>query len=335
MSFLAWGASEKNGPLRSMRYEPAPLGAQDVEIAITHCGICHSDLHLLADAWGIGGYPLVPGHEIIGQVAAVGSEVRGVQVGARVGTGWQRGSCLRCGLCLEGKENLCPEQQATCIGHFGGLADRIRTDARFVFAIPDAIASDAGAPLLCGGATVYAALRRAGAGPRSRVAVLGIGGLGHLALQFARTFGCHVTAVTSSPDKDPAARQLGAHDVVFARDAGAWAALGGQFDLILSTVHKDLEWLVIVGALRPGGTLCLLGAPLHPLVVPAGALLAGQKAITGSIGAGRALLRDMLEHAARTGVRAKVDLLPMSEANQGVERLKANQARFRVVLTNA
>lgn len=334
MPFFAYAAGEKNGALRGMRYEPAVLGAQEVELAISHCGLCHSDLHLLADDWGIGRFPLVPGHEIVGTIAAMGPEVRGLQLGERVGLGWQRGACLRCGTCLEGSENLCPEQQATCIGHFGGFADRIRADARFVFPIPSALTSEEAAPLLCGGATAYSALRRGGVTARSRVAVLGVGGVGHLALQFARTFGSHVTAITSSPDKDAAARMCGAHEVLVLRGASEWTPLAGRYDFILCTVHADLDWMAVVGALRPGGTLCFVGAPVQPLVLPVGVLLAGQRSVTGSLGAGRATLREMLEHAARTGVRARVETMPMSDANRAVERLRANQARFRVVLVN-
>ncbi len=168
------------------RYDPGKLGAQEVEIAITHCGICHSDLHLICNDWGISHYPFIPGHEIVGTVAAVGSDVRSLQVGQRVGLGWQSNSCGECEWCTRGMENLCPSSEGTCVHRNGGYAERVRANARFVIPIPEALKSEHAAPLLCGGITVYNPLRTHGVNPSSRVGVIGIGGLGHMAIQFAR-----------------------------------------------------------------------------------------------------------------------------------------------------
>ena len=199
--------------LLSFRYDPGKLGAHEVEIAITHCGICHSDLHLIANDWGISQYPFIPGHEIIGKVTAVGSEVKSLEVGQRVGLGWQSNSCGHCEWCLKGQENLCPEAEATCVHRNGGYADRVRANDRFVVPIPDALDSEHAAPLLCAGITVYNPMRINGINPSSRVGVVGIGGLGHLAIQFARVFGAEVTAFSTSPAKEKEARALGAQSI--------------------------------------------------------------------------------------------------------------------------
>ena len=181
--------------LLPFRYEPGKLGPQEVEIAITHCGICHSDIHLISNDWGISQYPFIPGHEVVGNVAAVGDEVSSLKVGERVGLGWQSNSCGTCEWCTRGMENLCPAAEGTCVHRNGGYADSVRANARFAIPIPEALASEHAAPLLCGGITVYNPLRTHGVNPSSRVGVIGIGGLGHMAIQFAKVFGAEVTAV--------------------------------------------------------------------------------------------------------------------------------------------
>src|ERR1700757_3173904 len=200
------------------RYDPGELGLQEVEIGISHCGICHSDIHLIANDWGNSKYPFIPGHEIIGTVRAVGSDVRSLKVGQRVGLGWQSNSCGQCEWCIKGLENLCASSEGTCLHRHGGYADRVRANARFVLPIPEALPSEEAAPLLCGGITVYNPLRSHGINPSSRVGVVGIGGLGHMAIQFARVFGAEVTAFSSSVAKEDEARELGAHNFVNARD---------------------------------------------------------------------------------------------------------------------
>ena len=190
-------------------YDPGKLGSQEVEIAITHCGICHSDLHLISNDWGISQYPFIPGHEVIGTVAALGGEVRSLQLGQRVGLGWQSNSCGQCEWCLRGMENLCADAEGTCVHRNGGYAERVRANARFVIPIPDCLVSEQAAPLLCGGITVYNPLRTHGVNPSSRVGIVGIGGLGHLAIQFARVFGAEVTAFSTTLDKEAEARAAG------------------------------------------------------------------------------------------------------------------------------
>src|SRR5262249_6260772 len=217
-TFSGWAATVAKEPLKPFSWEPADLGPHEVEIAVSHCGICHSDLHLIDNGWNISVYPFVPGHEIVGHVTAVGSAAGHLAVGQRVGVGWQRSACLACELCLDRHDNLCPHQTATCVGHHGGFAPRIRTDGRYAFPIPDGLDSAAAAPLLCGGATVYAPLRRHHIDATSSVGVIGIGGLGHIALLMLRAFGCEITAFSTSESKRAEAMAMGAHHFVSSKD---------------------------------------------------------------------------------------------------------------------
>jgi uncharacterized zinc-type alcohol dehydrogenase-like protein len=331
MTMHAWAAREKKGPLRSFEYEPTPLGPHDVEIAISHCGICHSDVHLVDGDWGVGSYPMVPGHEIVGSVVERGAAVRHLLVGARVGVGWQRSACLSCEVCLQGEENLCRSDEATCVEHYGGFADRIRVDARFAFPIPEALSSEAAAPLLCGGVTVYAPLSRL-ARSSMRVGIVGVGGLGHLGIQFARAMGCEVTALSSSPEKEDDARRLGAHHFVVTREGEALAGIARTLDVVLSTAFVTQDWPRLVSALRPNGTLCLVGVPAEPLALSAGALLGAQRSVTGSAIGGRPAIREMLDFAARHGVAAQVQARSMAEADAGLDDVRQGRARYRVVL---
>lgn len=334
MTIHGYAVPARAEPLGAFAYEPSPLGAFDIEVRIECCGLCHSDLHVIDDDWGISRYPLVPGHEIVGRVAARGAGVDWLEPGERVGIGWQRSGCLLCEHCLRGAENMCPGRRSTCIGHHGGLADAIRTDARFVYPIPDALPSAAAAPLLCAGATVYAPMRRYALHPAMRVAVLGIGGLGHLALQFAAAFGCEVSALSSSPDKEEEARGFGAEHFLCTADGEALAGARAGFDFILSTTVADLDWPRYVDLLKPGGVLCFVGRPGEDMRLPLGLLMKDQKTITGSNLASRATIREMLELAARRGIRATIETMPMSRVNDALDRLRANRARYRLVLEN-
>jgi uncharacterized zinc-type alcohol dehydrogenase-like protein len=315
-------------------YDPGKLGAQEVEIAITHCGICHSDLHLISNDWGISQYPFIPGHEIVGTVAALGGDVKSLAVGQRVGLGWQSNSCGICEWCVKGMENLCAESEATCVHRNGGYADRVRANARFVFPIPDALKSENAAPLLCGGITVYNPLRTHGINPTSRVGVVGIGGLGHIAIQFARVFGAEVTAFSSSAGKEEEVRALGAHNFVNSRESKAMKEVVGKMDFILTTVNADQDWGVYVSALRPTGTLCFVGVPPSPVAVHAFPLISGLRSISGNPTGPPNRIREMLDVAARHGVKATTELFPMNKANEAIEKVKKNKVRYRAVLAN-
>jgi uncharacterized zinc-type alcohol dehydrogenase-like protein len=320
--------------LLPFKYDPGKLGAQEVEIAISHCGVCHSDLHLISNDWGISQYPFIPGHEIIGKVAEIGADVKLIEVGQRVGLGWQSNSCGVCEWCSRGMENLCPAAEGTCVHRHGGYADRVRANARFVIPVPDALESVNAAPLLCGGITVYNPLRTHGVNPSSRVGVVGIGGLGHLAIQFARVFGAEITAFSTSASKEDEARALGAHHFVNSRESKALREVAGTLDFILSTVNADQDWGVYVAALRPTGTLCFVGVPPSPVSVHAFPLISGLRSISGNPTGSPFRLKEMMDVAARHGVKATTESFPMAQANAAIEKVKKNKVRYRAVLAN-
>ena len=316
------------------RYDPGKLGPQEVEIAITHCGICHSDLHLISNDWGISQYPFIPGHEIVGTVAAVGAEVRSLEVGQRVGLGWQSNSCGECEWCSRGMENLCPAAEGTCVHRHGGYADRVRANARFVIPIPEALDSEHAAPLLCGGITVYNPLRTHGVNPSSRVGIVGIGGLGHLAIQFARVFGAEVTAFSTSAAKEEEARALGAHHFVNSRESKAHEGSGRHSGLY--SEHRQRR--PGLGRLRPGaaahrnavlcgrsalaGQRACLSADLRPALhqrQPHGQPLPAE----GDAGRGRAPRREGHHRS-----------LPHGQGQTAIEKVKKNKVRYRAVLIN-
>ncbi len=320
--------------LLPFKYDPGKLGLQEVDIAISHCGICHSDLHLIANDWGISQYPFIPGHEVVGKVTAVGSEAHSLTVGQRVGLGWQSNSCGVCEWCTRGMENLCPAAEGTCVHRHGGYADRVRANARFVIPIPEALESAQTAPLLCGGITVYNPLRTHGVNPSSRVGVVGIGGLGHLAIQFAGVFGAEVTAFSTSAAKEEEARALGAHNFVNSRESKALREAAGTQDLILFTANADQDWGAYIQALRPTGTLCFLGVPPSPVSVQAFPLISGQRSISGNPTGSPYRLKEMLDVAARHGVKASIESFPMTQANEAIEKVKKSKVRYRAVLAN-
>lgn len=320
--------------LLPFRYEPGELGPAEVEIAVTHCGICYSDIHLISNDWGISQYPFIPGHEVVGTVAAVGENVRSLKPGQRVGLGWQANSCGECEWCLQGLENLCAASEPTCVHRHGGYADRVRANARFVIPIPDALESENAAPLLCGGITVYTPLRSHGINPSSRVGVVGIGGLGHLAVQFARAFGAEVTAFSTSVAKEEEARALGAHRFVNTRESKAMKEVAGSLDFIVSTINADQDWGVYLQALRPTGTLCFVGVPPSPVAIQAFPLIAGMRSVTGNPIGSPYRLKEMLDVAARHGVKAQTERFAMAKANEAIEKVKKNKVRYRAVLAN-
>ena len=232
----------------------------------------------------------------------------------------------------QGEEHLCPKAQPTCVGRNGGYADRIRVNWRFAVPIPDALPSDAAAPLLCAGITVYSPIRNFGTRPSSRVGVIGIGGLGHLAIQFARAFGAEVTAFSTSPDKAAEAASLGAHTFIPTRETGALKKVASSFDLILSTVNADLDWSAYLQALRPKGTFCFVGVPPSPFSFGAFPLVSGHRPVAGSPTGSPSDLAEMLDVAARHNVRAVCEHFPMAQANEAIAKVKRNQVRYRAVL---
>jgi uncharacterized zinc-type alcohol dehydrogenase-like protein len=321
-------------PLKPFEYKEANLGEKEVEIKITHCGLCHSDVHLIDDDWLISKYPLVPGHEIIGTILRKGKDVQGLEEGSRVGVGWQAGSCFKCECCQEGEESLCSQKKRTCVDMFGGFADKIVVDSRYTYKIPQELDSVSAAPLLCAGITVFAPLKIYDVKKGMSVAVIGIGGLGHLALQFAKAIGCTVTAISTTLDKEVESKRLGASHFLSLKDREGLKKVASSFDFILSTVHVDLDWNLIVSLLKPKGRLCLVGIPPSDLKIAARLLISGNRSICGNSTGNRKLMAEMLAFAAQHKIAAQTETLPMSEVNQAIARLKSNQVRYRMVLVN-
>ncbi len=334
MKIESYAALAAKKLLEPFQYEPEALRPLDVEIKISHCGICHSDVCLIDDDWKISHYPLVPGHEIIGTITEVGSDTHQFHVGERVGIGWQSGSCLECEWCLRGEENLCSQMQGTCVQGYGGYAKFIRVHSRFVFAIPEALTSENAAPLLCGGITVYSPLRVYEVNAAMKVGIIAIGGLGHLAIQYANAFGCEVTAFSTSKSKEAEAKSFGAHHFVSTKEEGALEKIAGSLDFILSTVSADLNWSDYINVLRPKGRLCIVGVPENDIQFPAFPVIMGQKSICGSPIGSPTMIREMLQFSALHGIKAQTEIFPMTDVNQAIARLRKNEARYRIVLEN-
>jgi uncharacterized zinc-type alcohol dehydrogenase-like protein len=324
-----YAAKNAGAVLEPWSYEPTAIGATEVDVTVTHCGICHTDLHLINNDLGVSSYPLVPGHEIVGVVSAVGSEVRDHRPGQRVGVGWQRGSCAVCEWCLDQKENLCAQSRPTCLAGFGGFAHSVRSEAHFAVPIPDGLHSASAAPMLCAGITVYRPLKRY-VKSGYRVGVIGIGGLGHLAIQFARAMGAEVYAISTSEEKRDEAIQFGAHRFVVSRGSAPFA---GKLDLVLCTATGDLDWPSWMNALRPTGTFCLLGASPGPVSLPVLPMIFGEFSFTASVVGSPARIAEMLQFAADHKINTAVETFPLNQVNLALDKLRKNEARYRMVLT--
>jgi uncharacterized zinc-type alcohol dehydrogenase-like protein len=330
----AFASTAPKQPLEAYEYTPGPLGDEQVEIAVESCGICHSDLSMLDNDWGISTYPLVPGHEVVGRVVEAGPQVKRVKVGDRVGLGWNSSSCGCCAPCLSGNHNLCATAEGTIVGRHGGFASRVRSHWMWAAPLPEALDAASAGPLFCGGITVFNPMVQFGVQPTDRVAVIGIGGLGHLALKFLRAWGCDVTAFTSSNSKRQEALGLGAHQTLHSRDSDELKKAAGSFDFILNTTNVALDWNAYIAALKPKGRLHTVGAVLEPLDVAAFPLISGQKSISGSPLGSPATVDTMLEFCARHQIAPVTETFPLSRVNEALDHLRSGKARYRVVLTN-
>ncbi len=328
----AYAATSPSSPLTPFTYELPPIAPEHVDIRVKYCGICHSDLSMLRNEWGFSTYPLVPGHEVVGYVEAVGSLVKNLKVGDRVGLGWFSESCMTCPQCMGGDHNLCGSGEGTIVGRHGGFADRVRAHWAWAIKLPDSLPAASAGPLFCGGITVFSPIVEFHVRPTDRVGVIGAGGLGHLAIQFLNKWGCEVTAFSSTPDKADELMSLGAHRVVNSRDSEALKAEAGRFDFIISTVAVPLEWMTYVAALAPKGRLHMVGAIPEPVALNAFPLIMGQRSFSGSPLGSPATMALMLEFCTRHGIAPMVEEFPLSEVNKAIDRLENGSPRYRVVL---
>jgi uncharacterized zinc-type alcohol dehydrogenase-like protein len=327
----AWVAKAAKQPLAIEAVDLGPLGAEEVEVAVETCGLCHSDLSLLDNEWGFSQYPAILGHEVVGQVTAVGSNAKGLKMGQRVGVGWNSSSCMHCRPCMSGNHHLCPQVQPTILGHRGGFASHIRAHWAWAFPLPEGLRFAEVGPLLCGGVTVFSPLAMY-ATSTSRIGVIGIGGLGHMALKFAAAFGCAVTAFTSSESKFDEARGFGAHHAVTTSDSSAIGKMAGSLDLLISTVNVKLDWDALVGTLAPNGRLHIVGIVPDPIPVSAVSLIRQQRSVSGSPSGSPVTIASMLDFAARHEIAPQNEHFPMSKINEALARLKAGKAHYRIVL---
>jgi uncharacterized zinc-type alcohol dehydrogenase-like protein len=330
----AYAATAPGAALAPFEFDPGPLGDEQVEIAVDYCGICHSDLSMLQNHWGMTQFPLVPGHEISGRVVAVGPDAKKVKVGDRVGVGWFSGSCMSCHDCLSGDHNLCAGHEGVIVGRHGGFADRVRAHWAWAVPIPEGVDPAKAGPLFCGGITVFNPIVQCGVQPTDRVGVVGVGGLGHLAIQFLNKWGCEVFAFTSSEDKKAELLKMGAHHVVNSKDAEQLKPLARSLDFIMVTANVPLDWNAYIDTLSPRGRLHFVGAVLEPLNIGVFPLLVGQRSVSASPLGSPATTAQMLDFCARHAISPITENFPMSKVNDALARLESGKARYRIVLKN-
>ncbi len=330
----AFAARQQKAKLEPFSYEFGPLGDEQVEIEVQYCGICHSDYSMWTNEWGMTSYPFVPGHEAVGKVTAVGQDAKFVKVGQTVGLGWNSGSCLHCRQCLHGDHNMCDSLEQTIVGRYGAFGTRVRCHWVWATPIPEGVDLSKAGPLLCGGITVFSPLIEFDVRPTDRVGVLGIGGLGHMALQFLNKWGCHVTAFTTSANKADEANKMGAHDVLNTRSADELKKAQGAFNFILSTVAaSDLDLSPYISALAPKGRLHLVGV-VPEIRVPFFPLIVRQRSVSSSPSGPPATVATMLDFCARHKIEPVTEEFPMTKVNEAFEHLEAGKARYRIVLRN-
>lgn len=329
----SYAADSPESKFEPFEFDPGELGQEQVEIKVHSCGICHSDLSMKNNDWQMTEYPFVGGHEAIGEVISVGGQVKGVDVGDKVGLGWNSGSCGHCEQCISGYQIMCPELEQTIVSRHGGFADRVRCHWSWAVKLPDDMDMVKAGPLFCGGITVFNPFYQYGISPLDRVGVIGIGGLGHLALKFASKWGCDVTAFSSNPDKTEELIEMGAHRVVNSRDSEELAKVAGSLDLILSTVNVALDWSSYLACLRPKGKLHVLGAVPEPIPVTTFEILQ-QKSVSSTATGSPTVVAKMLEFCDRHNIETQIETFPMSKINEAFEHLEAGKARYRIVLEN-
>lgn len=337
----AYGATAPDSGVNPLTIERRTLRDEDVAIDIAYCGVCHSDLHAARNDWGRTNYPFVPGHEIAGTVSAVGAGVTRFKVGDRVAVGTTIDSCRKCDACEDGEENYCREgSTGTYNGKdridgsptYGGYSKAIVVAEPFVLRIPDGLDMAAAAPLLCAGITTYSPLKNWNVGPGTKVGVIGLGGLGHMGVKFAKALGAEVTMITTSPEKGEDARKLGADHVLVSTDKAAMRAASRSFDFLLDTVPVKHDVTPYLFLLDRKGTLCIVGMiemmePFH-----SGLLLGGQKAVSGSGVGGIAQTQEMLDLCAAKGIGAEIEVIAMDQINHAFERMEKADVRYRFVI---
>lgn len=329
----AYAANDVAGTFEQFEFDAGELGGEQVEIKVHSCGICHSDLSMLNNDWKMTEYPFVGGHEAVGEIVAVGENAKGVKVGDKVGLGWNSSSCGHCQQCISGYQIMCRELEGTIVSRHGGFADKVRCHWSWAIKLPDKMDMLKAGPLFCGGITVFNPFYQYDVKPTDKVGVIGIGGLGHLALQFADKWGCEVTAFSSSPDKTEELKNLGADFVVNSRSDEELEAVKGKFDLILSTVNVPLNWELYLQTLAPKGRLHILGAVLEPIPINTMQIIQ-QKSVSSTATGSPAVVAKMLEFCSRHNIETVTEAFPMTQINAAFDHLESGKTRYRIVLEN-
>ncbi len=339
----AYGAHSASDPLGPIEIERREIGPKDVRIDISFCGICHSDIHFTRGEWGEIPYPAVPGHEIVGHVAEVGESVSAHAVGDRVGVGCMVNSCRECENCKKGEEQYCIPGNTQTYGSVdrdgtitkGGYSTHVVVDEDFVLKIPDGMELDAAAPLLCAGITTYSPLRHWQAGPGKRVAVVGLGGLGHMAVKLANAMGAEVTVLSQTLRKKDDGLRLGAQEYYATSERETFKTLRNRFDLIVNTVSAPLPMGRFLGLVRTDGAFVNVGAPPEPLSVPVFSLMAQRRSFAGSGIGGIRETQEMLDFCAEHGLAADIERIEASQINEAWERVVSSDVRYRFVIDNS
>jgi alcohol dehydrogenase (NADP+) len=337
----AYAAQDKTSPLAPWQFERRNPGPHDVEIDIHFCGVCHSDLHQVRDEWGGSIYPMVPGHEIVGKVAAIGSAVTKFKVGDTAAVGVMVDSCRTCKNCEKKMEQYCVEGMTGTYNGYerdkktmtqGGYSSSIVTDERWVYHVSDKLDLAATAPLLCAGITTYSPLRFAGVTKGMKVGIIGLGGLGHMGVKFAVSFGAEVTLISTSPSKQKDAERLGAHHFLLSTDKEAMKKFQGYFDVLLDCVSANHDYAMYLNLLDLEGKLLSVGLPSENPEVSPFALITNRRSITGSMIGGTAETQEMLDYCAEHNIVSDVEVIPVQKVNEAYERMLKNDVRYRFVL---
>jgi uncharacterized zinc-type alcohol dehydrogenase-like protein len=340
----AFAAYDAETPLKPFEFERKEVGANQVQIEILYSGVCHSDIHTAKGDWGPAIYPLVPGHEIVGRIVKIGDDVKNFKVGELAGVGCFVDSCRHCQSCLEGEEQYCDEgmtgtynsyERGTKIPTYGGYSTTITVDEKYTLHISDKLPLSGVAPLLCAGITTYSPLRHLNVGKGHKVAVLGLGGLGHMAVKFAASFGAEVTMLSSSPSKEADAKKLGAHHFALTSNPEVMASLVNSFDFILNTVSATHDYNTYLNLLKKDGTMIVVGAPPVPSTVQSFTLIGKRRSIMGSLIGGIAETQEMLDYCAEHNIVSEVEVIDMDYINEAYERMEKSDVKYRFVIDMA
>jgi len=337
----AWAAAAAGKPLAPMSIERREPGPRDVVLEILFCGVCHSDIHQARDEWSGGLFPMVPGHEIVGRVAGLGGQTTKFKVGDLAGVGCLVDSCRACAPCGDGLEQFCKKGPAFTYNGtemdrktptYGGYSTRMVVDERYALRIPAGLDPAAAAPLLCAGITTYSPLKQFDCQKGDEVGVVGLGGLGHMAVKLAASMGAEVTMLSTSKAKEADARRLGASGFAITRDENTFDKLAGRFDLIIDTISAPHDYDKYLGLLQVRGTMVVVGAPTEPSKVDAFSLILGSRRLAGSMIGGIAETQEMLDHCAKHGIVSDVEIIPIQKINEAYERVLRSDVRYRFVI---